>query len=294
LSALCSLILAVGLAGRPAVSALPPSDRSSELRVPDPDEVLRDLTKKSHQNPQLPPKFSLLTWNIQKASDGAAWAKDLNRLSKNADLVLLQEAVSNNFMTSTLENLKAHSFLMAQSFFYNDGNSTGVATGSKASLEGRGFRQSPAREPITKTPKLTLMTVYQMQDRVPVLVLNIHGINFVSNTLWRQQLEDLRPYLLRFSGRVIFAGDFNTWNPGRTEFLESFAAELGLQKVHLGIDERRLKLDHIFLRGCTAAKAKLHSEIKTSDHLPLKAEIICDPKSVAPQPLAEVFQTALR
>jgi endonuclease/exonuclease/phosphatase (EEP) superfamily protein YafD len=274
------LFLVINLAGFPALSL---TDSGSDLRVPGPDEVLLELTKKSHQIPQIPNQFSLLTWNIHKGTEGAPWARDLEALASGSQLVLLQEAVTSGFMTRTLEQLQNLSFMMAQSFFFSDGISTGVATGSNITLEEKNFRQSPTREPITNTPKVTLLTVYQMQDGEPLLVMNIHGINFVTNKQWRQQLEDLRPYLLNFTGRIVFAGDFNTWNPGRSDYLDVFANQVGLHEVKFSNDTRSIKLDYIFLRGCTANKARLHSEIKTSDHFPLKAEIDCNSNKTAIQ-----------
>lgn len=261
--------------------ALPPhSQPRAQVSVPSDENVLIPLTTEKSSLSALPQTMTLITWNVLKGDKGAAWTRDLSLLAQNTELLALQEAMDDDFMPKALEQLESFSFFLARSFMYDDGRSTGVSTGARALPLSIDFRRSPGREPVLNTPKMTIITSYAMTDGIPLLVLNIHGINFVASNQLSKQLDELRPLIANWSGRVALLGDFNTWNSSRKEILDSFTKNLGL--IHVAFtskqkpDPRKKILDHVFLRGCTPVKAEVLDHIKTSDHAPLSVKMHCD------------------
>ena len=51
---------------------------------------------------QLPRRFSLFNWNIEKAKQGDVWARDFAELIRNKDLVLVQEAISDDIFSNEM------------------------------------------------------------------------------------------------------------------------------------------------------------------------------------------------
>jgi endonuclease/exonuclease/phosphatase family metal-dependent hydrolase len=256
-----------------------PSSIADKYPVPSDDQTIISLSS-SHDRDTVANSFELLVWNVHKGEDKALWAYDLNHLSRGVDFVLLQEGMNDDFMPSVLRGLNEFSFSMAISFVYQGKNkSTGVITGYRPAAESLFFRRSPIREPILKTPKMTLFSVHRLASGRPLLVANIHGINFVTNAKFRRQILDLVPTLKAFDGDIVFAGDFNTWNPGRLKFLTQTLEKVGLTelvpRLELNAQLEELRLDHIFVRGCTG-QAWMHTEIKSSDHKPLRARLNCE------------------
>jgi endonuclease/exonuclease/phosphatase (EEP) superfamily protein YafD len=151
-----------------------------------------------------------------------------------------------------------------------------VATGATVTLQRIiGFR-SPEFEPIYKTPKATLISVYEMEDGVPLMIINFHGINFSGASKLKNQLESLRSTIKAFNGRKIFAGDFNTWSYSRQKVVLNFTKEMGFTEVDFKREiTNQLPLDRVFLHGCQAVEAKVLTEIISSDHAPLKVQVAC-------------------
>ncbi|MFN7826142.1 MAG: endonuclease/exonuclease/phosphatase family protein, partial [Pseudobdellovibrionaceae bacterium] len=223
-----------------------------------------------------PHQFKMLVWNIQKGQDKDRWARDFAVVSAQKDLILIQEGMRDSFVPVVLKKKTGFGWWLAKSFYQDDGKeSTGVITGSKVQPVAQQFRRSPGREPITATPKMTLINYYTLPQGTPLMVVNTHGINFVSTGTFQDQMEDVGQLIRSFKGKVIWAGDFNTWNKSRTDILERVILIAGLKQVPLLDDDRSLVLDHIFMRGCVPVGAKLEKSIKTSDHYPLTTGVIC-------------------
>ncbi|MNL60241.1 hypothetical protein D3C87_1840380 [compost metagenome] len=98
-------------------------------------------------------------------------------------------------------------------------------------------------------------------------------MNFVADKLNREQIEQVKFVLEKHKGPLIFAGDFNSWNGNRLRYLDEILGSIGMKKLSFENDKRNFKLDHIYVRGLTAMKTDLHSEIATSDHSPLTASL---------------------
>lgn len=242
--------------------------------VPD-TKVIKEL----HPAPNtqvLTSQLNVLVWNVLKGQHANKWAQDLKTLSANRQLVLLQEGMDDNFMPSVLKSLDTLGWLIGQSF-YNDGdhNGTGVVTGAIQTPFSTAFQRSKDLEPIVKTPKVVLFTTYNMEKGSRLLVVNIHGINFVSTAAFSRQIDAAIGIIKAWQGKVIFAGDFNTWSKPRMDYLNKKAREAQLTQVLFPNDPRDLVLDHIFLRGCYSYKSVVHGNIKTSDHKPLTVDLVC-------------------
>ena len=69
---------------------------------------------KTHLNPD---KINLLVWNIYKGKK-KDWEANFLNLSKDSDLLILQEGLTNKKMMSTFEKVKNKSFYMGTSFIY--------------------------------------------------------------------------------------------------------------------------------------------------------------------------------
>jgi endonuclease/exonuclease/phosphatase (EEP) superfamily protein YafD len=224
----------------------------------------------------LPNHLNLISWNIHKASDGEAWQADFEKLASGQHIAAIQEGVEDPIVLDTLRSLASFGWLMARSFFMEtDHRGTGVITGATQEAVSSLFLRSPDTEPVINTPKVALLTTYQMQDGSRLLVVNIHAINFTAFAPFQRQMDQVAGIIRGWQGRVIWVGDFNTWSSTRQDYLKKVTAAVGLKEVVFGNDPRKMVLDHIFLRGCSQLGAEVHSEIPTSDHFPLTTGLLC-------------------
>lgn len=230
----------------------------------------------------LGPTLRILVWNILKAKR-RSWETDFTELVQDRDLVLLQEAVTDAPSDSIFETSERFEWIMARSHKHPmSGVCTGVKTGAITRAKKTDLYFSPATEPLVKTQKLLLVTYYSIANaEKPLLVLNMHAINFVPVKKYTEQLDQLKKALHGHDGPVILAGDFNTWNPKRLDIFQSVSQEAGLVEA---VMERRVKLtqlnqhlDHVFYRGLTLRHIESLSHIKSSDHAPITATFDWNP-----------------
>lgn len=265
------LFVSIGLSG-------PVFAKSLFYDVAKDSEVLSSLGQAKSK--QLKASINLLTWNIHKAEAGSDWASDFIHLAKNADLFLVQENVMNSFVKETLSRLNDFNFTMATSFFLRDSVATGVMTGSNADPEDSGFLRSPNTEPIAGTPKMALLQKFAVEgSRDPLLVVNVHAINFTLTGPFKRQMKQIVRQIKAHHGPVILAGDFNTWNPWRQDALAAAIKSVGLDAIEVPNDSRLLELDHIFVRGISVKSVALLDKIDSSDHYPLYAQLEVLPTS---------------
>lgn len=241
-------------------------------KVPDEHVVIKIQSKAARL--QLPNLLQLLIWNAQKGQN-PNWSRDFLSLSRDRDLVLIEEAMYDINMMNTYQQAGPWEFTMAQSWYSDSAASTGVSTGSLSpSLSATWFR-SPTTEPFAHTPKVSLVTTYQLESGSTLMVVNIHGINFTAPAELRMQLEKLNSTLDKHQGPLIVAGDFNTWNYFRSQALLEWMERHRLTEAHPDKDTRWLKLDHLFVRGCDIEKIEVLNNIDTSDHYPLQSTVEC-------------------
>ena len=211
-------------------------------------------------------RFHLITWNVHKGQD-TGWQEDLERLSKQADFVLLQEATQH-------QNLSIFSTaLFVSSFSFKDLLS-GVKTFTQTQPEW--YCGGGVAEPIIQIPKVASIMNLPLEKGNSLLIINVHLINFEWGiSAYQVQLEQLFSFVENHQGPIIMAGDFNAWNEERLNLVNSLIKKYGLNSVALSQDERvrflGYPLDYIFMRGVKVVSAT--SEVVTSsDHNPLLME----------------------
>ena len=216
-----------------------------------------------------PRSFRVLNWNSYKGRN-TIWQEDLERLSSQSDLVVLQEG----YLTDDLQDLlnkKQYNWDIAKAFTYND-IYTGVLTASRVKPDFLCSFRTP--EPLSRIPKTVLITRYPLSDTDEYLVIaNIHMINFSLGLAdYRAQLEKTVEVLSQHRGPLIISGDFNSWNTDRRRILADITQELGAKEVVFDTDHRTTfmgqRLDHIFYRKLVPLEA-LTEKVTTSDHNPM-------------------------
>ena len=148
---------------------------------------------------------------------------------------------------------------------------------------------SERREFFIASPKVCLRSELTLGDGRTLVVVNCHGLNFVTNRSFQRQLDQV---FASISGSgagdaVIVCGDFNVWSSERLEMLETKAREAGLTEAgadeHCGPDTPALlrlatplfgydpdiPLDRIYARGIDIQECRSLSHVECSDHSPL-------------------------
>ncbi|SON50302.1 endonuclease/exonuclease/phosphatase family protein [Vibrio tapetis] len=215
--------------------------------------------------------LSVLVWNIYKQNRDN-WQQELERFSKHAQLILLQEA---SLDTGFIGWLKTKQWASNHvSAFRAFETSTGVLNlATQMPSKACAFIQ---KEPWLRLPKSGLYATYGLSNGQSLAVINIHAINFTVGTLeFKEQLVALRNAVNKHQGPMIMAGDFNTWSEERTETLEDLMASLSMNEVTFSPDHRTqfitgLVLDHIYYRDLVLETAEAPST-DASDHNPLLA-----------------------
>jgi endonuclease/exonuclease/phosphatase (EEP) superfamily protein YafD len=219
-----------------------------------------------------------LVWNIKK-SELEAWPKEFQRFTQQRDLILLQEAYRNSVFNSAVRAIPGVRWDMGISFLYNGKVPTGTMIGAKATPINVYVKHSPDVEPVLRTPKAITFAKYAIKGRPEeLLVVSVHGINFKLNSAFNRQMLQAGMEIAMHPGPVIFAGDFNTWNQGRVDFLRDLVTRLGFRSVtfkdgHLRTKFGNFFLDHGFVRGLKVKNAEVVVESRGSDHKPMLFEV---------------------
>lgn len=215
-------------------------------------------------------KFNLLVWNIYKGRKDN-FLKDYQRLSKNADIILLQEFMLTNEMLSLFD--QNYQWDMGVSFIHKN-VPTGVINGSKFSSNNVEIFRSPDKEPFVKTNKMTVANYYQLPNGEELLVINIHGINFKRKKGMMRHVRVVEDLITQHDGPIIYAGDFNTKTKWRRNSLDKYLSEFNLKKIEWPDDDRSnlFTLDHVYFRGLEVNKKVLDQSVEGSDHPALLVE----------------------
>ncbi|MBL4830148.1 MAG: endonuclease/exonuclease/phosphatase family protein [Aliivibrio sp.] len=215
-------------------------------------------------------EVSLLVWNIYK-QQGDNWAAELSRLSKKAQLILLQETS----LTSELKQFISESRFIAKSVRAFDAFETSTGVLNLSTSPPQSICAYIDVEPWLTLPKSALLAYYRLSNNRVLAVVNIHAINFTFGTKeYQKQLMQLSQILVKHQGPMIVAGDFNSWSESRLQQLKSKMSLLGLIDVQFTPDYRRrfvlnnMALDHVFYRGLTLKKAEAPLS-DASDHNPM-------------------------
>ncbi len=216
----------------------------------------------------------IASWNLHKGADDG-WQADLERIAASNDVVLLQEALLDRDLESTLEAAGLR-WQLASSFTVN-GRDAGVLTAARVLPLAACTQWS--LEPLLALPKSALVTRFRLSGQDTTLAIaNLHAINFTLSAggAYRRQLEAVRAELATHRGPIVFAGDFNTWNDARRGAVEAVARDLGLAPVAFRPDVRQRfaghAVDFIYVRGLEVIVAK-SIEVVSSDHNPVFATL---------------------
>lgn len=230
-----------------------------------------------------------MNWNIAKNNHASEWSAEFSAILEeyDPDLVVLQE-VRLTEDAKLVGGLAEMSWSYAPNFVDAFHNSfSGILTAAKAKHVNRRSILTHHYEPITNTPKVSLVTECSLpHTHQTLLIVNTHVINFVDLKKFQAQLHKLEQIIATHEGPVILSGDFNTWNQRRGLLLQGVAARLGLRQVsfspydHLKIKRFLLSppLDYIFYRGLQEKPltAKVLDHVSSSDHKPLLVELVCE------------------
>lgn len=214
-----------------------------------------------------PEHIHILSWNIAKGRH-RDWHGDLQHLTRDVDLALIQEATLEHAMHQVIPDA-CWKFAPG---FKSRRHQTGVLTVARAHT----VKHTPHChwEPLTRLPKAALVTEYRLRGtEQTLLVANVHAINFTAGTAYfRHQLDAVGDQLACHRGPMVLSGDFNTWRSKRLSILNELIGDLGLVDVDFAQDHRRqafgYALDHIFVRGLHLKGSRVR-RVYSSDHNPL-------------------------
>lgn len=255
--------------------------RAKNYRIVPEDDAVRVLGQAGRKS--IAQHFTLVCWNMYKASR-RGWLEDMESLVKDADFILLQEAMLHGNSAHPFHVSSGFEWVMGQCFAYSLLDRTsGVKTGSRIAALSRRLIRSKDHEPIIDLPKSILATEYDILNTAGnLLLLNIHAINMVRTSKFARQIAQLEDVVAQHNGPVVLAGDFNTWNPRRQAVLRRTIERLELTRVPVAAPQWRhlgQTLDHVFYRGVTVRSAAALTHIRSSDHIPLRVEFEHTPKS---------------
>ncbi|WP_165312076.1 endonuclease/exonuclease/phosphatase family protein [Vibrio ziniensis] len=214
-------------------------------------------------------QLGLLVWNIYK-QNRSTWNSELTRLSKDAQLLLMQEASLNTDFKTWIfkqgwEGNQVNAFKVM-------GESAGVINLARSTPNlACGYTEM---EPWLRLPKSGIYAQYPLSNGQVLAVVNLHAVNFTYGTNeYQLQLQVLANELSKHVGPIIVAGDFNSWSEARVKVMKQVLTSLGLTEARFSPDNRvrfvtGLPLDHVFYRGLDLKSAKAPIS-DASDHNPL-------------------------
>lgn len=270
---LFALLQGCSVLPEPYLVSGPEHHRTTANTVPscEPDLLARFPTDIQNALSALDPAgFNLINWNMLKGGR-RGWRKDFARLSRENDVILLQEAYLSDELRNTLSSVKSNWNLATSVRYW--GRESGVLTASEIAPEVICIHRFD--EPLLNTPKTSLFTRFSMLPRQPYLVIvNVHAINFTMDSdAYQNYWQELEMILESHDGPLIVAGDFNTWNAERLAIMAMATRRLRLQPVRFEPDRRSRffgqVVDHVYYRGLVPSNAVVH-EVVTSDHNPIQ------------------------
>lgn len=229
----------------------------------------------ANNNFVLPDKINVLVWNIKKGQE-PFFKQDFQQLSKNKDLILIQESFLDDNMTNLFLNAKSLKWDNAISYHMRPKNyvPTGVSTASTTNSNNISIIRTEQTESLLGTPKITLITKYPiMGNDYSLMVVNVHAINFVRYTTFEKEIYRIFDHIKLHKGPMLLAGDFNTWSNKRLHLLKKITTKLELNKIDFPIKSRSIKFgkffDHAYIRNMKTIAVENLNHIRSSDHLPL-------------------------
>lgn len=246
--------------------------------LPADTDVVKTLGHASRS--QLPSRrFKFLVWNLHKGTEDTFKIEYMS-LGFDRDIIMNQEVFLDENMMDTFRYMPQFLFTTATSFFSGKEKiRTGVANISTVKPEYTDFLRTEILEPVVNSPKVLLINSYPIRfSNKKLTVVNIHGINFVSNKSFRHELNRIYERIKDIPAPLVFAGDFNTWNDERIALLTEYSKKLGLLEAKFFPDNRMSfnghPLDHfLHTPDLKVIRARVDGFYKGSDHKPLQVEV---------------------
>ena len=253
--------------------------------MPTDGDVIKTLGRASRA--QLPAKkFKFLVWNLHKGTE-ESFKIEYIALGIDRDIIMNQEVFLDPNMTDVFRYFPQMLFTTATSFFSGKEKiRTGVANISKVQPDLTEFLRTETLEPVVNSPKVLLINSYPIRfSNKKLTVVNIHGINFVSNKSFRHELNRIYEKIKDIPSPLVFAGDFNTWNDERIALLSEYAKKLGLLEARFFPDNRMSfnghPLDHfLHTADLKVTSARVDGFYSGSDHKPLQVEVEFSDRSI--------------
>jgi endonuclease/exonuclease/phosphatase (EEP) superfamily protein YafD len=258
-------------AGLSAIRGAVARRRARRWSVPHPERVTGVFGEPPA--PELcPRRMRVLVWNVYKGKR-RSWAPRFRELSEGRDLILAQELYFEPRTHALLDESQLQ-WTTATSFVYpqRGGVGTGLGTAAGAASTRKHALLSSGREPLTRTPKLALLTEYRLRNQQTLLVANVHAINFAGFASFDDQLRRIETAIAQHDGPLLVAGDFNTWTTRRLRRLDALMRTAALEPVEFAGDRRPTPLDHAFVRNLRVSSGELH-RTRASDHAALSFEV---------------------
>lgn len=225
--------------------------------------------------------ISLLVWNIHKESFHKKFKKEIQNSieTKRINFILLQEYNIKSSIKKQSNCIFEKIFTPNTITIKNDSIS-GVMNASKYYSCFSKSILTKELEPISNTPKISLISKYSLENSpLKLMIINIHGINFkLTIDAFKRQIKDLIPFIFSHDGPIIFAGDFNTWNSTRLNYLKENMEKVKMTEVAFSKSSiKRIfgnQLDHIFYtrKYMKLLDSDLLDNLESSDHTALYAK----------------------
>jgi endonuclease/exonuclease/phosphatase (EEP) superfamily protein YafD len=215
--------------------------------------------------------LKVLTWNAHKFAD-TQYFIDIKKLSQISDLIFVQEALHSSGWQNAFASHMSFDWSFHKSFCI-DNQATGVLTGSRYPLITPRTILTTDTEPLSFTPKVSGISFIEFQNK-KIMMINTHALNFNLGYDFENQIDQIIEMISQTNLPIIWAGDFNTWSPGRRSYLFNQAISQGLDPLIPKNDLRALQLDHILVRGFRSLNTKVLDQFKSSDHFPVMTELV--------------------
>jgi len=212
-------------------------------------------------------------WNMDKGA-GKNFVECYQFLSSISDLLITQEALLSSKNQAVFFRRPELEIVHASYYKRKDGLRDGVMTASRVEAIKELTYAIPSKrpEPVLRTPKVALVTHYQLEGCPQALmVVNIHTTLLRGRLKAQEEIENVVENIYSYRGPIILAGDFNVFSPGYLQPIEEALESINLKRVVFPRDPRpwRSYLDQVFLRGFDPKNVGLYITRASSDHFPL-------------------------
>lgn len=246
--------------------------------------AFREATKKEQltlygkaSKKALPKKFSILSWNMLTGLK-PAWQEEFGKLIEGRDLVFLQETY---FDKAKKDIFNSNHFLWVTATAHVHIKSdipSGTAVGTQVEASKKEVLFSKYYEPIMNVKQSAVIATYPIEGKKEkLLVVNVHGINFVDDLKYFEQFLGIEKKIRNHKGPIIFGGDLNTSGYTKQKFINLIVQKHSLKEVEFNPDTRRkfmsYPLDHLYVRGIKIISSKVIETPMASDHNALSAEM---------------------